>query len=59
MSDGKKKGATPLRLIDVGGQQSERRKWLSVFKDVNCVIYLVYVSPSLFSPSSFQGLFQG
>lgn len=32
---------TPFRLIDVGGQRSERRKWLSCMTDVTAVIYLV------------------
>jgi len=27
-------------LVDVGGQRSERRKWLHCFQDVNAVIYL-------------------
>eukprot|EP01127_Copromyxa_protea_P007517 TRINITY_DN17411_c0_g1_i1.p1 TRINITY_DN17411_c0_g1~~TRINITY_DN17411_c0_g1_i1.p1 ORF type:complete len:344 (-),score=37.89 TRINITY_DN17411_c0_g1_i1:119-1150(-) len=33
--------STPFRLIDVGGQRSERRKWLSCMTDVTAVIYLV------------------
>lgn len=32
---------TPFRLIDVGGQRSERRKWLSCMSEVTAVIYLV------------------
>lgn len=31
----------PMRLIDVGGQQGERRKWLPFFADANQLIYLV------------------
>jgi len=27
-------------IVDVGGQRSERRKWLHCFDDVTCVIYL-------------------
>lgn len=27
-------------MVDVGGQRSERRKWLHCFQDVNAVIYL-------------------
>lgn len=27
-------------IIDVGGQRSERRKWLHCFDDVTCIIYL-------------------
>lgn len=27
-------------MVDVGGQRSERRKWLHCFQDVNSVIYL-------------------
>jgi len=28
-------------MVDVGGQRSERKKWLSCFSDVSAVIYLV------------------
>jgi len=36
-----KQFAFPMRLIDVGGQRSERKKWLSAFNGVHCVIYMV------------------
>jgi len=34
---GKDRGWT---FVDVGGQQSERRKWIHAFEDVNAVLYL-------------------
>nr|XP_036219206.1 guanine nucleotide-binding protein G(q) subunit alpha-like isoform X1 [Bactrocera oleae] len=33
-----------LRVIDVGGQRSERRKWLQCFDDVTAVIFLTSLS---------------
>jgi len=33
-----------LRLIDVGGQQGERRKWLQFFRDVDFIIFLVAIN---------------
>src|SRR5690606_980583 len=32
---------TEFTMVDVGGQRSERRKWLHCFSDVTAVIYLV------------------
>jgi len=32
---------TEFIMVDVGGQRSERKKWLSCFSDVSAVIYLV------------------
>lgn len=32
------------RIIDVGGQKDERRKWIHCFEDVRCFIYLVAIS---------------
>jgi len=34
-------GGTDFVMVDVGGQRSERKKWLSCFTDVSAVIYLV------------------
>jgi len=34
-------GQTDFIMVDVGGQRSERKKWLSCFSDVSAVIYLV------------------
>jgi GTPase SAR1 family protein len=33
-----------LRMIDVGGQRNERRKWIHSFEDVTSVIYVTAVS---------------
>ncbi|XP_075707211.1 guanine nucleotide-binding protein subunit alpha-15-like [Rhinoderma darwinii] len=33
-----------LRLVDVGGQKSERKKWIHCFENVNCLIYLASLS---------------
>ena len=33
-----------LRMVDVGGQRSERRKWLQCFNEVNSVIFIVALS---------------
>lgn len=30
-----------LHLIDVGGQRSERRKWIHCFQDVTTILFLV------------------
>ncbi|VDK28238.1 unnamed protein product, partial [Gongylonema pulchrum] len=32
------------RIFDVGGQRSERKKWIHCFEDVNAVIYIVAIS---------------
>eukprot|EP01130_Rhizamoeba_saxonica_P001388 TRINITY_DN11248_c0_g1_i1.p1 TRINITY_DN11248_c0_g1~~TRINITY_DN11248_c0_g1_i1.p1 ORF type:complete len:340 (+),score=78.42 TRINITY_DN11248_c0_g1_i1:70-1089(+) len=37
------KGA-PFEIVDVGGQRSERRKWLHCFNEVTAVIFLVGIS---------------
>jgi hypothetical protein len=33
-----------FRLVDVGGQKSERRKWLHCFDDVKVVLFIVDLS---------------
>lgn len=33
-----------FRMIDVGGQKNERRKWIHAFEKVNAVIYLTAIS---------------
>lgn len=33
-----------LRFIDVGGQKSERRKWINFFQDVTSILFLVSLS---------------
>jgi guanine nucleotide-binding protein G(o) subunit alpha len=37
-------GQLEFKLIDVGGQRNERRKWFSLFEDVGLVIFLVSMS---------------
>jgi hypothetical protein len=37
-------GKTRLHLVDVGGQRSERRKWIHCFQDVTAVLFLVGLS---------------
>jgi len=34
----------PFVLVDVGGQRSERRKWLNCFEDVTAILFLVGLS---------------
>jgi guanine nucleotide-binding protein subunit alpha len=33
-----------VRLFDVGGQRSERRKWASCFENVTSILFLVSLS---------------
>ncbi|GAA6017209.1 hypothetical protein JCM11491_001852 [Sporobolomyces phaffii] len=33
-----------LRLVDVGGQRSERRKWAGCFEDVNVLLFLISIA---------------
>lgn len=42
MSPDKKK--IPNRMVDVGGQRSERRKWIHCFENVTSIIFLVALS---------------
>ena len=30
-----------LQIVDVGGQETERRKWITCFADVDCVIFVI------------------
>ncbi|VDM82414.1 unnamed protein product [Strongylus vulgaris] len=32
------------RVFDVGGQRSERKKWIHCFEDVNAIIFIAAVS---------------
>ena len=38
------KGQLRISLVDVGGQRSERKKWIHCFDDVNAVLFLVAMS---------------
>lgn len=33
-----------LRMVDVGGQRSERRKWIHCFENVTSIMFLVALS---------------
>jgi hypothetical protein len=33
-----------IRVVDVGGQRNERRKWLHCFQDVKAIIFCVALS---------------
>jgi len=38
------KDGVEFKIFDVGGQRSERKKWANIFKDVNCILYVVATS---------------
>lgn len=31
----------PIKVVDVGGQRNERRKWMHCYDDSNCVLFMV------------------
>ncbi|KAJ3403160.1 guanine nucleotide-binding protein subunit alpha [Chytriomyces hyalinus] len=35
---------TPFHVVDVGGQRSERKKWIPYFEDARAIIYMVALS---------------
>jgi hypothetical protein len=37
-------GSYTCRMFDVGGQRSERKKWIHCFENVNCLLFLVAIS---------------
>lgn len=37
-------GTLDYRMVDVGGQRSERRKWIHCFDNVNAIIFLAAIS---------------
>ena len=34
----------PRRIVDVGGQKSERKKWIHCFEGVTCIIFCAALS---------------
>lgn len=36
--------APPPRMFDVGGQRSERKKWIHCFEGVTCIIFIAALS---------------
>ena len=36
--------AIVLRIVDVGGQRSERKKWIHCFEDVTAILFFVALS---------------
>jgi hypothetical protein len=41
-------GGVEFTLVDVGGQRSERRKWLHCFDDVTTILFLVISCSTFF-----------
>jgi guanine nucleotide-binding protein subunit alpha len=37
-------GKLTYRMFDVGGQRSERKKWIHCFENVHCLLFLVAIS---------------
>lgn len=37
-------GQLTYRMVDVGGQRSERKKWIHCFENVHCLMFLVAIS---------------
>jgi len=37
-------GSYTCRMFDVGGQRSERKKWIHCFENVNCLLFVVAIS---------------
>lgn len=37
-------GQLTYRMVDVGGQRSERKKWIHCFEDVTAIIFMVAIS---------------
>ena len=37
-------GDLTYRMFDVGGQRSERKKWIHCFENVHCLLFLVAIS---------------
>ncbi|KAI0465134.1 hypothetical protein LJB42_000356 [Komagataella kurtzmanii] len=37
-------GSTRLKVLDAGGQRSERRKWIHCFEDITAVVFVLAVS---------------
>ena len=41
---GEKKNELTVRMVDVGGQRNERKKWIHCFQDVTAIIFVVAAS---------------
>ena len=39
--------ATKFEMLDVGGQRSERKKWIHCFDNVTCVLFIVSIAFSV------------
>jgi len=37
-------GQLSIRMFDVGGQRSERKKWIHCFESVTCIIFCTALS---------------
>ncbi|EAL67402.1 G-protein subunit alpha 12 [Dictyostelium discoideum AX4] len=36
--------AVPFKLVDVGGQKNQRRKWIHCFQDITCVLFVTSIN---------------
>lgn len=54
-------GKTHFRMVDVGGQRSERKKWMHCFQDVTAVLFVVALSEydlKLYEDNSTNRMFE-
>lgn len=52
-------GKLVYKIYDVGGQRSERRKWIQVFQDVQVLLFLVSISEYVSLPQPSRGFDAG